>query len=139
MKFSETVTDVISLATAIRNYWDTELPKRHPTFPIVLPGEDSGPPPPEQQQLRSLLTALPEDDIFKLTLLMHLGRRDLGTNNLEQHLEALKQHIRNPDRAVAQLMGKALLANYLRDGLAELTKSGIDADQLAPTEVGSDR
>ena len=50
MKLSETVKEVIALAEVIRNYWDTELPKRHPDYPFVHPGEDSGPPPPEEER-----------------------------------------------------------------------------------------
>ncbi len=52
MKLSETVSEVIALAEAIRNYWDAELPKRHPDYPFVHPGEDDGPPPPEEQKLK---------------------------------------------------------------------------------------
>src|SRR5208283_1381136 len=114
MKFSETATEVIALATAIRNYWDTELPKRHPNYPVVSPGEDSGPPPPEQQTLRNLLASLPEDDIYKLALLMYLGRGDFGAEDLAGHYETLKKRFATPDWAVAQLLGKAPLADYLR-------------------------
>jgi hypothetical protein len=55
MMFSQTAAEVIGLATAIRGYWNTELPKRHPNYPVVSLGEDSGPPPPpEEARLRGL-------------------------------------------------------------------------------------
>jgi len=55
MKLSETANEVIAFAEAVRNYWDTELPKRHPDYPFVHPGEDSGPPPPEEKKLQEAL------------------------------------------------------------------------------------
>ncbi len=137
MKFSETVAEVIALATAIRNYWDTELPKRHPNYPIVSPGEDSGPPPPEEKKLRNLLASLPPDEIYKLALLMYLGRGDFGTDDLAGHYETLKRRLARPEGVVTQLIGKAPLADYLGDGLAELKKNGIDVDHLALTSVAS--
>src|SRR6266498_2659703 len=135
MKLSETAKEVIALAEAIRNYWDTELPKRHPDYPLVHPGEDSGPPPPEAKKLRDLLASLPEDAIYQLALIMHLGRGDFGTEDLAGHYEALKRTFRKPDWAASQMMEKAPLADYLADGLAELKKSGIDVDRLTFTSV----
>ncbi len=38
MRFSDNATRVIDLATAIRDYWNTELPKRHPNYPLYLRG-----------------------------------------------------------------------------------------------------
>ena len=82
MKLSETVNEVIALAEAIRTYWDAELPKRHPDYPWVHPGEDDGPPPPEQKKLEDLLASLPEDVVYKLALLMFVGPRGLGGDDL---------------------------------------------------------
>lgn len=137
MKLSETAEKVIALATAIRSYWDTELPKRHPNYPVVSPGEDSGPPPPEEKKLRDLLASLPEDVVYGLALLMYLGRGDFGTDDLAGHYETLKKRFARLDRAVSQMMGKAPLADYLADGMAELKKSGIDVDDLTFTSVNS--
>lgn len=135
MKLSETAAEVIALANAIRDYWDIELPKRHPNYPLVSPGEDSGPPPAEQQKLKKLLASLPEQDVYKLALLMYLGRGDFGTDDLAGQYEALKKKLAKPDWAITQLMGKGPLADYLSDGLAELEKHGIDVDDLAFTSV----
>src|SRR5438067_8662212 len=107
MKLSETAAEVISLATAIHNYWDSELPKRHPNYPVIAPGEDSGPPPPEKSRLKSLLASLSEDDIYKLALLMYLGRGDFRTIDLAAHYEMLKERFPNPDWAISQLVEKA--------------------------------
>jgi hypothetical protein len=63
MKLAETTEEVIALAQAVRDYWNAELPRRHPNYPIINPGEDSGPPPPEEKKLRNLLARLPEDVI----------------------------------------------------------------------------
>ena len=85
MKLSETAATVIDLATAIRDYWNTELPKRHRNYPVVSAGEDSGPPPPEEAKLRSFLEKLPDEEIYKLILLMYVGRGDFGTDDLAMH------------------------------------------------------
>jgi len=139
MKLSETAKEVIALAEAIRNYWDTELPKRHPDYPFVHPGEDSGPPPPEEKKLKDLLTRLPEDVIYKLALIMALGREDFETDDLVGHFLEMKDAYGKPDWAIAEMTGKATLADYLTDGLAKLNKNGIDVDQLtfAPVHSGS--
>ena len=135
MKLSETAKAVITLADAIQSHWDTELPKRHPDYPLVHSGEDSGPPPPEQEKLKDLLANLPDDDVYKLALIMYLGRGQFGTDDLEGSFEALKKTLGNPDSAASQMTEKAPLADYLTDGLAELKKSGIDVDHLTFTSV----
>jgi len=139
MRFSDTATKVIDLATAIRDYWNTELPKRHPNYPIVSPGEDSGPPPPEEAELKSFLETLPDEEIYKLVLLKCLGRGDLGTEHLPMHYRTIKDRFRKREHAITQMEGKAPLADYLADGMAELKKRGIDMDELmfAPVKSGS--
>jgi hypothetical protein len=136
MKLSKAAKQVIVLAKAIRKYWNTELPKRHAHYPVVSPGEDSGPPPSEQKELKDLLSKLPEDIIYKLALIMCVGRGDFGTDDLPGHYEALKATFGNPDRTASQMTAKASLADYLTDGLAELKKSGIDVDNLTLTPAG---
>jgi hypothetical protein len=139
MRFSDTATKVIDLATAIRDYWNTELPKRHRNYPIVSPGEDSGPPPPEEAELRSFLETLPDEEIYKLVLLKCLGRGDFGTVDLPMHYRTIKDRFRKRERAISQMEGKAVLADYLADGIAELKRSGMDIDELmlAPVRSGS--
>ena len=130
MKLSEVAKRVITLAEAIRTYWDHELPKRHPDYPIIHPGEESGPPPPEQKKLRDLLAKQPEDVIYQLALIMYLGRGDFEAANLGAHFKALKETLGNPERAAAQMLEKASLAEYLSDGLEELRKKDIDPDRM---------
>jgi len=130
MSFSETAERVVNLATAIRDYWNTELPKRHPNYPVVSPGEDSGPSPPEETELKRFFRGLPDEDVYKLILLMYLGRGDFDADDLATHYGTLKNRYRKRESAISQMEGKAPLADYVADGIAELQKSGIDLDQL---------
>lgn len=137
MKLSETIKKVIALAETTRDYWDTELPKRHPNYPLVNPGEDSPPPPPEEKKLKHLLQRLPEEDVYKVALIMHLGRGDFGTNDLAGNYEELKKSYVTPDWAADRMVRKADLADYLLDGLAELEKNGMDVDHLSFASVSA--
>jgi hypothetical protein len=130
MKLSEAAKRVIALAEAIRTYWDEELPKRHPHYPIVHLDEKSGPPPPEEKELQKFYATLPEDLIYKLVLIMYLGRGDFDTRDLAGHYEALKQTFGKPEWAANQMMDRAPLADYLSEGLAKLKESGIDVDRM---------
>ncbi|HEY8503267.1 MAG TPA: DUF3775 domain-containing protein [Gemmataceae bacterium] len=123
---------MIRLAQARREYWDAELPKRHPDYPVIHPGEDSGPPPPEEIQLREFLTSLPGDKVYELLLIMYLGRGDFGTRDLAARFDELKDTFDKPEQAVAQMMSKSPLADYLAEGLANLKKQKIDVDHLLP-------
>lgn len=137
MKLLEAANEVIAFAEAIRDYWDAELPKRHPDYPLVHAGEDSGPPPPEEKKLKDFLARLPEDIVYKLALILYLGRGDFGTDDLTGHYEELKRRFGRPEEAAAQMVGKASLADYLTDGLAELRSNGIDVDRLTFQSVHS--
>ncbi len=136
MKFSETLDAVIALAETIRDYWNVELPKRHPDYPWVHPGEDSGPPPPEEKILTDLLLGLPEEDIYKIALVKCVAQGRFATDDLTGHYEELKEMFGEPEEAVT-LLANAALADYLTDGLAELKNDRIDVDQLAFLSVNS--
>ena len=136
MKLAETAKKVVALAEAIRKYWDRELPKRHPAYPLVNPGEDDGPPPPEEKKLKDFLARLPEDEVYKIALILHLGRRDFGTAELARRYTAMKERFGEPEWAAARMI-KAAYADYLSEGLAKLKKAGIDPDHLPLTSVGS--
>jgi hypothetical protein len=136
MKLSETLQEVIALAQAIHNYWEAELPRRHPDYPRVHPGEDDGPSPPEEMNLQELLASLPADVVYKIALIMHVGRGDFGTGNLTKHYQTLTDRYETPQRA-ASVVRKPLLAEYLSDGLTELRKNGIDVDNLPLTPIKS--
>ncbi len=137
MKLSEIAREVIGLADAIRHYWDKELPKRHPDYPIVHPGEESGPPPPEEKKLQDLLASLPEDAIYQLLLLTYLGRGDFSSRDLAAQFESLKRAFGKPEWAVSQMLEKPPLADYLSEGLEELKKQNVDVDKMLPRPARS--
>jgi Protein of unknown function (DUF3775) len=121
---------VIALARAIRVYWNAQLPKRHPGYPVMHRDEDSGPPPPENAKLKEFLAGLPPEMVYQLVLVMYLGRGDFGTADLAEHCEQIKTTLGKPEWAISQMMGKAPLADYLTDGLDKLKRSRINADKL---------
>ena len=133
MKLSEAAAIVITLAQVIRAYWDTELPKRHPDYPIIGVDEDLGPPPPEEAKLKEFLASLPPEMLHQLLLIMYLGRGDFGTTDLAAQYEYLKSTFRNTDLAILQMMSKAPLARYIASGLEKLKRSKINPDKLFAT------
>ena len=52
MRLSEVVREVIRLGDASRAYWDRELPKHHPHYPVIRAGEDSAPRHPRTHRYR---------------------------------------------------------------------------------------
>jgi hypothetical protein len=134
MKFSDAAAEVVRLANARRAFWESELPKHHPDYPLVRPSERRAPPPPEDARLRSLLATLPEEVVYKLILTMYLGRGDFGTTGLDHEYAELKKTFPQARIAASQMGGKVPLGDYLRDGLAKLERAGVDldADSLEP-------
>jgi len=135
MTLSKAAHKVIDLARQISDYYTSELPKWHPNYPLVNLGEESAPPPPEEKELQAFLASLPEETIYQLVLLMYLGRGDFGTDDLAGTHEDLKRTFGKAEHAASQMMGKAPLADYLADGLAELRKQGINVDKLSLKKV----
>jgi hypothetical protein len=135
VKLSEVVKKVIKLARARNEYWDTELPKRHPDYPLVNPGEDSGPPPPEQVQLGEFLGDLPEDTIYKLMLIVELGRSYLDMKDLAHQFEEIKEDWADPEEAVSYLTEYGPLDDVMADGWDKLKENKIDLDKLLPRPV----
>ena len=115
MKLSQVIQEMIRLSQAIDDYWEVEGPKRHRDYPLMLPGEDSGPPPPEEKQLHELLEGLPDDTLYKIALIMYLGRRRFGTDNLAAEYQSLKEDFGPRAEAIAVLMRASDLE--LEDGL----------------------
>jgi hypothetical protein len=128
VRFSEAAAEAIRLADARRTYWDTELPKYHPDYPLKRAGERSAPSPAEDAQLRTFLLSLPPNDIYKLILTMYLGRGDFGATQLPRQYASLNQTFPMPETAAYQMWGKGTLGDYLREGLASLKRAGIDLD-----------
>jgi len=127
MNLSEAANRVIDLARKVREYYDTELPKRHPNYPLV-----------GLEELRAFLATLPEEMIYRLILLMYLGRGDFAPDELAEYYESMKPPFGGPEHAVSQMMDQAPLADYLLDGLEELRKQNINADRM-PLKKGKVR
>ena len=138
MNLSEAANRVIDLARKVREYYDTELPKRHPNYPLVGLDEEDPPPPAEEEELRAFLATLPEEMIYRLILLMYLGRGDFAPDELAEYYESMKPPFGGPEHAVSQMMDQAPLADYLLDGLEELRKQNINADRM-PLKKGKVR
>jgi len=130
MKFSQTVNKVLALAQAVHDYWSVELRKRHPRYPFVNEGDEDGPPPPEQKKLKKLLASLPEDDIYKLALILRYNRGYSGKKNPTDYLEEVKQRYETPEEAAWLMAEDAALADGLSFGLEELQLAGFDVDDL---------
>lgn len=130
MKFSEAAEEVIRLADARRAYWDEELPKRYPDYPLIRTGESRPPPPPQDAELRRLLSRPSDEVVYKLILTMYLGRDDFGATFLEEHYADMKATFPEAHIAASQMAGKVPLGDYLRDGMARLKDAGIDLDSL---------
>jgi hypothetical protein len=137
MALSEVVRDVIRLGDASRTYWDRELPKHHPRYPVILAGEDSGPPPPEDAQIQALLESLPEDQLYALILLMYVGRGDFSADHLQSAYQTIKDTFPSKNLVIAQMTGKGTLAEYLADAMDEIQKRRIDLDSLQFASAGS--
>src|SRR5438874_3027594 len=103
MKLSEIVNEVIRLSDASRAYWDRELPKHHPHYPIIRAGESLAPAPPEDAQIQALLKSLPENQLYALILLTYVGRGDFSADNLLTAYQSLKDTFPSRDLAIAQL------------------------------------
>jgi hypothetical protein len=131
MKLSEIVAKVSSLNQAISAYWEAELPKRHPNYPLVNPGEEDPPPPPEEEELEDFFRSLPEDKIYQLLLLLHLGYREFDTSDLPGRYQALKERYDDPQWFASYKFGKTgFLGDFLATGLDQLKRNNIDVDHL---------
>src|SRR6266404_2206947 len=130
MKLSEAVRKIIRLGDASRAYWDRELPRRHPHYPKIRAGEDSGPPPPEDAQIQALLKSLSEDQLYALILLTYVGRGDFSADHLLPAYQTMKETFPSKDLAIAQMTGMKALAEYLTDAMEDIQKRHIDLDSL---------
>jgi hypothetical protein len=130
MKLSEVVREVIRLGDASRSYWDRELPKRHPHYPVIRAGEVSPPPPPEDAQILALLKGLPEDQLYALVILSYIGRGDFRADRLQPEYQTVREVLPSRDLAIAHLTGTNTLAEYLTDAMEEVQTRHIDLDNL---------
>jgi hypothetical protein len=134
-KLSQAAKRTITLARKIRAYYEEELPKWHPHYPVISASEEGPPAPPEEKTLAQFLDALPPELLYQLILVMYVGRGDFGTEDLADSYAALKQSFAEPKWVASQMMDKAPLADYLSDGLEQLQEHGLDVDNL-PLQIG---
>jgi hypothetical protein len=135
MNFSEVVHKVIDLSGKIRDYYDTEMPKRFPNYPLINSAagesEEDVPPPPEEKELSDFLASLPEETIYQLYLLMHLGRWEFSANDLAENYERLKKMVETAENAVFEMTAfDTTLGGNLLDGLEELRQHKINIDKM---------
>lgn len=138
MKLSEATDRVVKLARKVREYYDTELPKRHLNYPLVGPDEETAPPPPEEAELSDFLATLPEELIYQLCLIEYVGRGEFSTDDLAGAYERLKDLIGVGDAADAAswlMMNQVILAGELSDGLEALRRHKINVDKLPLKKV----
>jgi hypothetical protein len=135
MTLSAAAHKVIDLAREVRDYYATELPRRHPDYPIVSPFATRVPPPPAERKLQAFLETLSDEMIYQLLMIMYLGRGDFGTDDLAGYYEGLRGTFGDPEHAVSQMMGKGPLADYLLDGLEELREHEIDVNKMPLKKV----
>jgi hypothetical protein len=133
MLLSDAAKRVIELATAINAYWDAELPKRHPDYPLINEGEDSGPPPSEEAQLRDFLRSLPPEAVYKLYTLVELGRDYFPATKYVQNYKRLVRTTPDVDWLRLLMVDQAATADDLQDGLARLAEHHLDLDNLNRT------
>ena len=121
---------MIDLAGKVRGYYEAELPKQHPNYPLIGPDDVTAPPPPEERALRDFLSTLPAEQIYQLRAIMYLGRLDFGTDELAGDYETLAGTSDDPAYVAFEMMHNVPLADQLLDGLEELRKHRIDVDKL---------
>lgn len=132
MSLAESAHKVIDLAREVRAYYDEEMPKWHPEYPIVYEHESEPPPPLAEVELRAYLTSLPEETVYALATLMEFGRWNFRDGDLSASFEAAKETFEGLDQAIAALMREVPLGDILADALEELGRRRDDVDRLFP-------
>jgi hypothetical protein len=131
MKLSEVVDRLIDLSGKISAYYDRELPKWHPHYPVAYPGEGEPPPPPEEQELRDFLTSLPDETLYRLMVLVAIARYQIGIDGIAGYYEEWENLVGPREQALTLLMHhKASLDDRLSSALEELQNHQIDVNQL---------
>jgi hypothetical protein len=135
MSFSEVVNKVIDLSGKIRDYYDVEMPKRFPNYPLINSAagesEEDVPPPLEAKELSDFLASLPEEAIFQLYFLWHLGRWAFRANELAENYERLKKTVETSEHAVFEMTTfEDTLGDDLLDALEKLRQHKINLDKM---------
>ncbi len=131
----DAVNRIIELANAIQAYWDRELPKAHPEYPLVHEGETSPPEPAEQKALQAFVNSLPEGQLHKALLTVRVGRADISVDNIIDGYAQLKQEFPDKDSAINRILDTTALGDYLSDGVERLKRESIDIDSVTDDSV----
>ena len=136
MTFSEVVARVTELSAAINAYWDAELRKLHPRYPIVNPDIPDPPPPPQAEELRRFLRARPAGEVHKLLALSAAGEY----LSAPEFIRRLGDYNTNPpdvNDGIEELVGMPALEEYLPEGVRRLTVAGIKLDAAEMSAVSA--
>jgi hypothetical protein len=125
---TDIIRELIRLGERSHAYWDQQLPRRHPKYPLIQPGEDSGPPPPEDAEIQQLLNTLPERDLYILLTLMYVGRGDFDLHHFKSGYRKMKDSFPSRDLVIDQMTGTQVLSEYLADALEEIEQSHLNVD-----------
>ena len=130
MKLSRVVGELIRLGDASHAYWDHELPKHHPHYPVVRAGEASVPPPPEDARFKRCSAALRTISSTPSHSLRTWARATFSADHLQTAFQTMKETLPNKELAIAQIMAEKSLAEYLTDAMEEIRNREIDLDHL---------
>ncbi len=133
MKLSEDLPQIIRLAEAIQDYWEAELPKRHPNYPFIQEGADDGPPPPELAELGILLETLSEEQLYSLLTLQSIGQSPTRINKVEATFQKMHTYFPTSEQAIKALLLMPMVGQFLRKGQALIEKIGLDVDHFLLT------
>jgi len=131
MTRTEALHELIRLGKQYRDYWNRALPLRHPKWPLIQTGENSGPSPEDEAEIQAFLASLDEEDLYLLCLLMHVGRGDYDIDQLWPAYQKLRDAFPSRDVAMDQLLGKPELSEYLTEAWEEVQQRHIDLDHLS--------
>ncbi len=132
MKFSEVVERVVNLSATINAYWDTELHKLHPRYPLIDdPDIPDPPPPPQAEEMRQLLRARPAEEVRKLMAIYRLGVGYFRPGEFPG--PARPDGLPEPTTdGIIDELASGDLSEFLLVGVHELRATGIDLNALEP-------
>jgi hypothetical protein len=136
MKLSEAFNQVVSLDRKIQEYYNTELPKRHPNYPLVGPDDEEPPPPPEEKELEEFLRRLPDNLLYQLRLISDFNWGRFQVDELAEYYHGMKENVGDREELISEMMwDKAVLADVLEDGLEKLGRYKITLDNMPLKKV----
>jgi len=130
MKLSEAATKSIELSAKVLEYYERELPKFHPNYPLINPEDSEPTPPPEEAELREFLDSLSPELVYQLHLIMDLGCYLYKVSEIEEHYKEFLSTFPRTEWAIQLLSGYPSLAANLRDGIEILHEAGLEINAL---------